>query len=131
MKILSCALYLLQDNNKQQENFMKKILLATVVVLSVTQNSHAIIKSAVTGERCRAEVGGGYISCAEMITFSSIPTAIIQSYEQLSNEDKAEFLRAEAINLLEGVTTESLFLNNIAEKTNKDIYEVAREILAE
>lgn len=105
---------------------MKKILLALVMVLGLVQSSNAMLIGDRQYNQCRS--GGNAMECWIMIAFS-LPTLIIASQEEMSVEDKKEFMRAEATNLLEGVTTESVFLNAVAEKTNKDVYEVAREIL--
>jgi hypothetical protein len=107
---------------------MKKILLAVVVILGMSQSSHANILKIDTPP-CAESVYRNTVNKCLLSFTTSIPTFIIASEESMSNEEKTEFVRAEATNLLEGVTTESVLLNAIAEKTGKDVFEVAREIL--
>lgn len=112
-------------NNKWRD-IMKKILLAMVMVLSLTQNSQAIIIEG-SWNPCRHHGDPG--ECFWGLIFS-LPTILISSTEEMSTEDRKELIQAEARNLLDGITTESVLLNAVAEKTGRDVYEVARDILA-
>lgn len=104
---------------------MKKTLLTLAVLFSMTQTSHALIFNGQKAN-CRGENDA---TCALAITFS-LPTILVGAQAELSLADKAELIHSEAQKMRDGLTSESVLLQNMAEATGKDLNVLVDEILA-
>jgi hypothetical protein len=102
---------------------MKKAFLTLTVLFTMTQTSHALITQGRLPSDCRNP------AVCTLLTTTSLPTLLVGTEDELSDSEKEEFILSEAQNLVDGITTESLLLQKVADETGKDVMTVAKEIL--
>jgi hypothetical protein len=107
---------------------MKKFLLALTTLTSLTQASHALIIGENRYNSCIHNKDA--IECVFSTTFL-LPTMLVGSEKELSFEEKSEMLKSEARMFLDGIITETVLLQKLADATHRDINELAAEILEE
>jgi hypothetical protein len=109
---------------------MKKLVLILAVIFYLPQNSHALIFSEVQHGSIVPACGDPlkFMACA-VTAFTSLPTLIVGFQEEMSVQDKEEFIFLEAKNLKEGTTSESVLLQKIADDAGVDVMVIATQIL--
>jgi hypothetical protein len=119
---------------------MKTTLLLSLLIISgFSQNLHAMGMATIADNRSSILdetsilCGKSAMSSTNCVisSITSLPTFFIAATEELNPQERYELLRGEAQKLVDGMTTESIYIQLIADESGKSVMEVAKEIMKE